>query len=250
MLPGETSRVKALFLEHDHMSPPGPLAERLEERGYVVHRQVVVPADRYTAPDVTFDYPDPDEFDLVIPMGAPWGAWDDVTIGTWLHDELAWLRDLHVRRVPILGVCFGGQALARALGGAVARAPRPEIGFTHVMSDDPDLVAPGPWFQFHYDRWRLPPGASEIARTPLASQAFRLGRSLGVQFHPEVTPAVLEAWCADEAFVQGGTRRAVEADGQDFDTLIAQVAAEERASIARAHRLIDAFLDRVATDGP
>lgn len=238
--------MKALFLEHDHLSPPGPLAERLEQRGYEIERQVVVPSGRYTTPDVTFDYPDVDDFDVVIPMGAPWGAWDDAAIGTWLGDELEWLRALHARRVPILGVCFGGQALARALGGSVAPGPRPEIGFTHVMSDVPDLIAPGPWFQLHYDRWTVPPDAVEIARTPRASQAFRLDRTLAVQFHPEVTPAVFEAWCADEALVQSGIRRAVEGDGQDFGILVAQVAAEEEASVARAFRLVDAFLDRVA----
>ncbi len=242
--------MKALFLEHDHLSPPGPLADRLEQRGYAVHRRVVVPAERYSAPDVSFDYPDPDEFDIVICMGAPWGAWDDAQIGTWLGAELEWLRILHARRVPLLGVCFGGQALARALGGSVARGPRPEIGFTYVISDAPHVVPPGPWFQFHYDRWTVPPGALEIARTPLASQAFHLDRSLAVQFHPEVTTAVLSEWCRDEVLAVRGTRAAIAADGQDFDELVAQVAAEEQASILRAHRLIDAFLDHVATDGP
>lgn len=238
--------MRALFLEHDHMSPPGPLAERLSDRGYEIHRMVVVPEERYVTPDVTFDYPPADEFDVVVPMGANWGAWDDATIGSWLGDELTWLRELHERRVPIMGVCFGGQALARALGGSVARAPRPEIGFTHLLTDDPGLIAAGPWFQFHYDRWTVPPGAVEVARTPCSSQSFRLDRTLALQFHPEVTIAAIDAWCSDELLVPRGTKHAVEADGQDFDVLLAQVAAEEQASILRAYRLVDAFLDQVA----
>lgn len=238
--------MRALFLEHDHMSPPGPLAERLNVRGFVVEERVVVPAERYASPNVTFSFPAIDDFDVVVVMGATWGAWDDDTIGAWLQPELQWLADLHRARVPILGICFGGQALARALGGSVSRAPRPEIGFTNVLTNEPELVAPGPWFQFHYDRWTLPPRSVEIARTPLASQAFVLDRTLGLQFHPEVTSAVLDTWMEDENFVASGTRSAVAEDGQDLQVLRAQVAAEEPDSILRAYALLDAFLDRIS----
>lgn len=238
--------MRALFLEHDHMSPPGPLAERLSMRGFAVEERVVVPAEHYASPNVAFSFPATDDFDAVVVMGAPWGAWDDDTVGAWLQPELQWLTDLHRARVPILGVCFGGQALARALGGSVARAPRPEIGFTHLLTDEPELVAPGPWFQFHHDRWTLPPRSVEIARTPLASQAFVLDRTLAVQFHPEVTPAVLDKWLEDEDYAACGTRSAVADDGQDLRVLRAQVAAEEPGTIHRAYALVDAFLDRIS----
>lgn len=231
--------MRVLFLQHDHVSPPGPVAERFAHRGYEVVEQVVVAPEHFHQPNQPFDFPDPAAFDAIVPMGAPWGAWDDETIGTWLLPELDWLRSADRAGVPVLGICFGGQLLARAHGGSVARAPRPEIGWSAVWTQEPELVGPGPWFQFHYDRWQVPPGAREIARNSLASQAFVLRRNLAVQFHPELTAAALRGW------LDLGGRVKVEEDGQDPDVLYQHTMAEGEDAAARAHALVDAFLDRV-----
>ena len=151
--------MRALFVQHDHISPPGVLAERLSQHGYDVDKLVVVDEANYHSPGVSCAFPGVDDYDVVVVMGAPWGAWDDQRIGSWLSQELDWLRALNAGDVPVLGICFGGQAIARALGGSVAPAPREEIGFTTIHSEDPVLVSEGPWFQFHYDRWQVPPGA-------------------------------------------------------------------------------------------
>lgn len=232
--------MRVLFLQHDHVSPPGPVAERFAHRGFEVVEQVVVAPENFHRPNQPFDFPDPAAFDAIVPMGAPWGAWDDDSIGSWLLPELDWLRSADAAGVPVLGICFGGQLLARAHGGSVARAPRPEIGWTSIWSQEPDLVGPGPWFQFHYDRWQVPPGAREIARNSLASQAFVLRRNLAVQFHPELTAAALRGW------LDLGGRSKVEEDGQDPDILFQHTLAEGEAAAERAHGLVDAFLDRVA----
>ena len=234
--------MRVLFLQHDHVSPPGPVAERFAQRGYEVVKSVIVPRDRFDSPNVSFDFPEVDEYDVVVPMGAPWSAWDDDRIGTWLTPELDWLRNVQASDVPILGICFGAQALARALGGTVAPGPRAEIGFTWITSDDESLVPGGPWFQWHYDRFTVPPGAVEIARNPRASQAYVIGRSLAVQFHPEVTTACLRGWL-DE----GGLQEAQE-DGVDPVELLAGTVREEPMAIPRAHALVDAFLDRIVVD--
>ena len=234
--------MRVLFLQHDHVSPPGPVAERFAQRGYEVVKSVIVPRDRFDSPNVSFDFPEVDEYDVVVPMGAPWSAWDDDRIGTWLTPELDWLRNVQASDVPILGICFGAQALARALGGTVAPGPRAEIGFTWITSDDESLVPGGPWFQWHYDRFTVPPGAVEIARNPRASQAYVIGRSLAVQFHPEVTTACLRGWL-DE----GGLQEAQE-DGVDPVELLAGTVREEPMAMARAHALVDAFLDRIVVD--
>ena len=89
-------------------------------------------------------------------LGASWSAYD-ASLHSWLLPELQLLRDAHEAQVPVLGVCFGGQLLAAAHGGSVARSAHPEIGWYDVESDD-DLVPAGRWFQWHYDRWQLPGG--------------------------------------------------------------------------------------------
>ena len=232
--------MRALFLQHDHVSPPGPVAERFAHRGYEIVEQVVVAPENFHSPNQPFDFPDPREFDVLVPMGAPWGAWDDETIGNWLLPEIEWLREADEFGVPVFGICFGGQLLARAHGGTVSRAPRPEIGWTSIWTQEPDLVGPGPWFHFHYDRWEVPAQAREIARNSLASQAFVIRRNLAVQFHPELTAATLHGW------LELGGRGKVEADGQDPDVLYQHSLAEGEDAAQRAHALVDAFLDQVA----
>lgn len=232
--------MRALFVQHDHVSPTGPVAERLRERGFDVDEVLVVPESEFATPNVEFAFPSLDDYDLIVPMGAPWGAWDDACIGRWLLPEIDWVRSAIHRDIPVLGVCFGGQLMARALGGTVARAPKAEIGWTSIHTDDPELVSAGPWFHFHYDRWSLPAGATEIARNAIASQAFTIGRSLAVQFHPELTASSLEGWLRE-----GGAAQ-VEADGQDPAAMLAHTRAEERAATSRTVALVDAFLDRVA----
>ncbi len=122
----------------------------------------------------------------------------------------------------------------------MAPAPKGEIGWTYIWSDRTDLVSNGPWFQFHYDRWSVPPGAQEIARNPVSSQAFIINKSLAIQFHPEVTASSLDGW-----LVWGGDKKVIE-DGQDPEVMLAQTKNEEGAARERTYALIDAFLAQIA----
>lgn len=228
--------MRALVIEHDAMSPIGPVGDRLVQHGFEVTELVVVPAERHQNPDVEIGFPDPSESDLVVVMGAPWSVDDVAAIGPWITDELAMLRKAHTTGVPVLGICFGGQALAAALGGGVERAPRPEIGWVEIETDEPALVGPGPWFQYHFDRWVMPPGGIEIARDEVGPQAFRIGRSLGVQFHPELTVRELESWLANGA--EKDMRRLGLEPAAVLDRTRALAPAAER----RAHAFVDAFL--------
>ena len=101
-------------------------------------------------------------------------------------------------------------------------------------------MPPGPWFQWHQDRWTAPPGARELARTAAAPQAFTLARSMAVQFHPELTATQLEGWLAN------GGDEWLAAHGEDGDRLLARTRTEERAARSRTRRLIGAFLNHVA----
>ena len=232
--------MKALVIQHDHLSPTGPVGRRLIHHGFEIDEFLVVPEVSFETPNLPVQFPDASAYDLVIPLGAPWGAWDDVCIGNWLTPELEWIRDIVVSGKPVLGICFGGQLVARALGGSVAPGPHPEIGWTNIWSDDADLISNGPWFQFHYDRWVVPPGAVEIARNPAASQAFTIHNTLALQFHPELESASLHDWLE-----WGGTQQVIDR-GLDPAVMLAQSVAEDSAAAERTYRLVDAFLSRVA----
>ncbi|TVZ84878.1 type 1 glutamine amidotransferase [Streptomyces sp. BK340] len=229
--------MRALIIKHDHLSTPGYVGERLAERGYELRELIVVPEDRFTDPGVTCAFPVAEDFDLVVALGAPWSVDHSDLIGPWVEPELRFLRSAHAAGVPILGICFGGQALATALGGGVERSPRFELGWTEIHSEVPGLVQEGPWFQFHGDRWVLPPGSREIARNAVASQAFVHGRSMGVQFHPELTPETLAAWLA-----HGGDTQARQL-GLSTEQLLLRTREESRDARLRAHQLVDSFLE-------
>jgi GMP synthase-like glutamine amidotransferase len=232
--------LRVLVIQHDHVSPPGPVAERFRHHGFEVDEFLVVAEVDNATPNVICVFPDLTKYDVIVPMGARWGAWDDERIGNWLLPELEFLTKAIVQDIPIFGICFGGQLLARALGGSVAPGPKPEIGWTVAHTDWPDLVSTGPWFQFHYDRWQLPAEALEVARNSAASQAFVSARNLGVQFHPELTPEMLTGW------LQSGGRELVIADGQDPDILLAHTVAEQTSAKERTNQLVDTFLSDVA----
>ena len=228
------------MIHHDHPTSPGPVGERFAERGYKLAVHQVVEAERFDAPGVQTEFPDPMDFDAIVPMGAPWSAYDHATVGSWVLPELDLLRRAHEESVPVLGICFGGQLLALAHGGSVAKSPTPELGWAEVVSDDESLVASGSWFQWHYDRWELPPAAVQIARNPSASQAFVLGRNLAVQFHPEITPQILDRLAGHR---RGGGSRPLRPGWRDPASANP---GRDDANRERAHRLVDAFLDRVA----
>lgn len=229
--------MRALIIQHDHVSPPGPIGDRLADHGYDVELQQLLTMEQIANPSIHVDFPSATDYDLILPMGAIFSVYDHDRIGTWVKPELDLLREADAAGVPVLGICFGGQLLADAHGGAVVRSENPEIGWTTVESDDPAVVSSGPWFEWHYDKWVLPPGATEIARNANASQAFVLRRNLAVQFHPELTTVTLEGWLGFDGLAE------VNRMGLDASELAAETLREVPAAIKRAHALVDGFLD-------
>jgi GMP synthase-like glutamine amidotransferase len=233
--------MRALFIEHDHISLGGPIWRSLEKHGYEIERFLIVPEENFSTPNVHANFPNFLDYDLLVPMGAPYGAYEDDRIGNWLQPELEKLKEAHNEGVPILGICFGGQLMARALGGSVARAPKAEVGWFEIESNDKSLIPTGPWFEYHWDRWQTPKGATEIAKTEIANQAFVMGRTLALQFHPEIDLEVLDAWLA----MEGGCAE-VESAGVNVEQLRQETQQMQPAAEKRAFELVDAFLRRVA----
>jgi GMP synthase-like glutamine amidotransferase len=147
-----------------------------------------------------------DEYDAVFVFGGHMNV-DDEAEHPWLRGEDELVRELVARGVPLLGVCLGGQVLAKAAGAHVGPSPEREAGFVRVAVsdaayDDPvfgSLPREFDAFTLHEYAFHVPDGAVELARSSVCSQAFRLGESAwGVQFHPEVRVEQVAKWVRDD----------------------------------------------------
>ncbi len=229
---------RVLFVRNDPLATEGLLAEVFGECGFDVDTFEVAPAGS-ADPAVEPVFPDPRDYDVLVPLGARWPVYDDALRRGWVGTEMQLVRDAAAAGVATLGICFGGQLVAQAYGGTVTRSPVPEIGWYDVHSDDADLVPPGPWFQWHFDRWTVPPKATEIARTAGASQAFVTGRTLALQFHPELDQDLLTRWLAEDRDDE------VAAFGLSPDDLHRRTRHLEQDVGYRIRRLVRGFLARV-----
>ncbi len=136
--------------------------------------------------------PSPDTFDAIVVLGSA-DSVNDPAIASWFEPEVGFLRKADQANIPILGICFGAQALAVALGGRVERAPYGEYGWKVIDSTN-DLVPEGPWFQWHVDAIIPPADAEILARSECCVQSYRIGPHLAVQFHPEITEQHATEW--------------------------------------------------------
>ena len=117
---------KALILQHEDVAPAGLALDALQARGLPWQ---IVRVDRGEP------LPEPEAVSFAISLGAEAAADDELE---WIATELAWLRAADRADTPVLGVCFGAQILAVALGGGVSRASRPERGW--VQSPPPSRL--------------------------------------------------------------------------------------------------------------
>ena len=127
-------------------------------------------------------------FDGVVVTGSRASVyWDE----PWIADLLAWIEEGVDRGLPFLGVCFGHQALAMALGGRVEAMDRYEIGYREVRHSGDSRLFDGvdesfTVFTTHQDVvTALPPGARQIAENDFGVHGFQRGDVFAVQFHPE-----------------------------------------------------------------
>jgi len=191
---------------------------------------------------VTDPLPDPAELELLFVLGSAEAAYDDSL--PWIAAEMAWLRQVLARGVPVLGICFGSQILARVLGGSVSRNAQAEIGWTPMQLHN-DWPHDGPWLNFHFDRFTPPPQATLLARTELAPQAYRCGPVMGVQFHPEITPAMFDTWIDYWEQTDAGQKFLATA-GDLPQRMRAEIAALEPENRARCRALLLDFIESAA----
>ncbi len=225
---GTAGGLRVLVVQHEEPTPGGLVVDWLQEHGSDVEVFRIDLDDRR---------PDPTRYDMIVSLGSEFAAFDDSI--PWIGREKDLLIEAFGADVPILGVCFGGQLLARVLGGESYRGELSEVGWLKVRSRNEDLVPEGPWFQWHFDTFTLPPGAELLADSEAGVQAFAAGRSLGIQFHPEVTNEIMARWV--EVY-----RHELDDDGVDPDDLMDETRRRADASQAAARQLLERFVDEIA----
>jgi GMP synthase-like glutamine amidotransferase len=220
--------VRIHVLKPHALADPGLVGKALRARGADLVEHVL--ADQGSPGSL-------EGFDAVVVMGAPWSVYGDEVAG-WIEGLLDTTREAVERKVPMLGICFGAQVFAQALGGRVMPAADHEVGVREVQTDDATVVPPGPWFMWHGDTFEVPEGAEVIARTPAGPQAYTHGPHLLVQFHPEATSEIVAAW--------------LEYDDTDFRTAGVDPAetleilrANEAAAAIRAAALVGRLLEPI-----
>jgi GMP synthase (glutamine-hydrolysing) len=193
----ETDWVRVLAIVHQTDAGPGVFDEAIRERGDEL--------DAWLLPESAEPPADPLAYDAVFVLGGSMNV-DEGDRHEWLGTERGLIGRLLERRVPLIGLCLGGQMVAAAAGAVPERAPRPEIGWhpvelTAAGAADPLLgpLAPGfEAFQWHSYEFPLPPGAVALARSEVSLQACRIGEAAwAIQFHPEVSAADALRWTED-----------------------------------------------------
>lgn len=195
-----------------------------------------------------------DDVSGLVFLGAAVSVNDDLP---WLAEELALVRRAYDAGVPMMGVCFGGQLMSKALGGEVTRGEGMEIGWhplQRLNAEDGGWLADLPdsfdTFHWHADTFSMPPGSQPLLRSRCyRNQAYYLGDHIGMQFHLEMTSKMLHGW--------------IERYGSDLDLgskcaqPLEQIVKNIDQRMAELHRVSDAiygnWLTRVqhlATDQP
>jgi GMP synthase-like glutamine amidotransferase len=219
--------LRGVVLRMQATAPPGLLESWARARG--IELDVIAVEDGPLPP------PDADVHAFAVVLGS--GKSLAADLPPWAPGVLDWLRAADTACLPVLGICFGAQALAAALGGSVHRLAAPEIGWIEIATADAERIPSGPWMAWHEDGLTPPPLAYELASNAVGTQAFCLRRHLAVQFHPEVTPDIVEGWATSP-------RSRLAETGQTIAGLRALSEQHAPAAAERANRLFDGFAAR------
>ncbi|MGQ3072238.1 MAG: type 1 glutamine amidotransferase [Ferrovibrionaceae bacterium] len=184
-----------LVLQNSPAAPAGIVGDALVDAGARLDTRLVLDGEALPAAL--------DGYHGILVLGGPMGAHDDDRHPA-LADQAALIARAAAAGMPLLGICLGGQLMARAAGAPVGRAETPEIGFTRLellpeAADDPLFASLGPppaIMELHFDTFATPDGATRLlASADCANQAFRWGHAqYGLQFHPEVDAAIVRTW--------------------------------------------------------
>ncbi|MFL4986231.1 MAG: glutamine amidotransferase [Xanthobacteraceae bacterium] len=184
-------RAPVLFILHQEHSTPGRVAQVLKSRGYT-----------FDIRRPRFGDPLPETLDHhsgAVIFGGPMSANDEED---FVRREIDWLKVPLREEKPFLGICLGAQFLARHLGSAVYchRDGHVEIGYYPIQPTGAGRALCAAWpdhvYQWHREGFDLPHGAQLLAEgDTFPVQMFRWGPcAYAIQFHPEVTHAMMCRW--------------------------------------------------------
>ena len=199
--------------------------------------------------------PDINRYSALIVMGGPQQT-DEESVYPWLIDEKKYIRRaIEKDKLPVLGVCLGGQLIAEVAGGRVGPMNSPEIGIMDVETMpgayNDDLLKDFPLYsktlQWHLNAIiELPPKAIHLMRSPICHfQAFRLGNAVyGLQFHMEIDGEMVRGTDAFPEYVS-----ALEAkNGPGALERLAQETEKYAAELKESANLIYRNFVRIASD--
>jgi GMP synthase-like glutamine amidotransferase len=183
-----------LLIQHAPHEHPAALRRVLATQGIPV---------RWIHPYRGDSYPEVSEIGGIVSLGGPMSS-NDESGQPWIRSELGLLQQGFDRNLPILGICLGGQLLARALGKQVFTNPVAEVGWFPLELTDAgrqDSILPAASetptvYHYHFETFEIPDGATCLARTAgCERQAYKLNeRTYGLQFHPEADHQLLSEW--------------------------------------------------------
>jgi len=201
--------MRLLMIQHVACEGPGLLEEELVNNAWEIDiRCMDTPGTKL--PDNLDDY------QAFVILGGPMGAYEEGRY-PYLFKVQELVREAVTKHIPTIGICLGGQLIARALGADVGPNPVKEIGWSPIrllpegkanrlFSDVPEMLSV---FQWHGDTFALPQGAVLLASAEAChNQAFVYADHVwALQFHLEVTPAMIAQWSeiyANELLNYGG----------------------------------------------
>ncbi|MDF7664354.1 type 1 glutamine amidotransferase [Bifidobacterium sp. ESL0763] len=212
---------KVLILQHVPCEKPGRILDSLDDLGMSTTTLSI-------AEQADPQLPERDEVAGIVIMGGPMGA-QDFKEYPGLKVEAKLVRKAVKAGKPVLGICLGHQIIATALGATLESGACSEIGFGTIRQ-----VARDDYFRmwspkthvlhWHNDVVSLPQGAQLLASSKhTANQAFRFKSALGLQFHLEVTPTLLDEWLAEPSMVEGMKKSEISRIRMDFQRYDAQL---------------------------
>jgi GMP synthase (glutamine-hydrolysing) len=189
--------MKVLVVQNSALGTFGAFGDAIERR-YRASIKTIRPDH------LSFDTVDSYDADLFVLLGSRRGVYE--TDVSWIAQEADFAKRLIRDGRPLLGICFGAQIIATALGGHVSPTGRRHAGWlTNDIADRP--IWGGEWFCWHRDEIDLPTGVSVLARSRATIQAFRTASAIGIQFHPEVTEGMIAAFIEAGVSVSTANRR-------------------------------------------